>query len=131
MAKILVVEDDPSNAEIVRRLLQRHGHDPLFAANGEDAFNSADEQLPDLILMDIMIPVKAEEDPRCETGLEVTRRLKSRERTRGIPIIALTARNMPDERAVIRQAGCDDVITKPFQFSDFLSTLDLYLPAPA
>lgn len=116
--KILVVEDNPMNLELVSDLLEAHGFQVLQAQNGADALRIAEESVPDLILMDIQLPGM--------DGLEVTRQLKENERTSGIDIIALTAHAMRGDEERAREAGCCGYIAKPIDTRLFVATITGY-----
>ena len=105
-ASVLVVEDEPSIQELVAVNLARHGHDVKRAANAEEAYRVVAETLPDVILLDWMLP----DSP----GPAITRRLRGDPRTRDVPIIMLTARAGEDDKVAGLEAGADDYITKPF-----------------
>jgi two-component system cell cycle response regulator DivK len=109
MTKILLVEDNEMNRDMLSRRLQRRGYVILAAESGEQGLSLARLELPDLILMDITLP---EMD-----GWEAARRLKADESTRSIPIIALTARALMSDQAKAYEVGCDDYDTKPVDFS--------------
>ena len=100
MQKILVVEDNEMNRDMVGRRLQRRGYDVVVAVDGQEGIDMAYSEDPDLILMDMSLPVL--------NGWEATRQLKQDKRTRGIPIIALTAHAMASDRESAIEAGCDD-----------------------
>jgi CheY-like chemotaxis protein len=108
MAIILLVEDNEMNRDMLSRRLQRKGYHIVTATDGEKGLSMARATGPDLILMDITLP---EMD-----GWEVARLLKQDERTRHIPIIALTARALVSDRAKAFEVGCDDYDTKPVDF---------------
>jgi CheY-like chemotaxis protein len=108
MAKILIVEDNPLNRDMLSRRLIRSGHLVLMAGDGKQGITSAQAEIPDLILMDMSLP---EID-----GWEATRRLKSNQATRRIPVIALTAHAMSSDRQKCLEAGCDDYDTKPVDY---------------
>ncbi len=108
MAKILIVEDNPMNRDMLSRRLIRSGHLVLMAGDGRQGITSAQNESPDLILMDMSLP---EID-----GWEATRRLKSDKATRRIPVIALTAHAMSSDRQKCMEAGCDDYDTKPVDY---------------
>lgn len=108
MAKILIVEDNPMNRDMLSRRLIRSGHRVLMAGDGRQGITSAQNECPDLILMDMSLP---EID-----GWEATRRLKSDKATRRIPVIALTAHAMSSDRQKCMEAGCDDYDTKPVDY---------------
>ena len=109
MLKILLVEDNEMNCDMLSRRLERRGYSVLMAINGEQGLATAHSQAPDLILMDIGLPDM--------DGWEVTRILKSFEETRQIPIIALTAHALVTDRQKAFEAGCDDYDTKPVDFA--------------
>jgi two-component system cell cycle response regulator DivK len=129
MSRILLVEDAPENVEILVRLLGRKGHDVLVAATKADAIARATAEQPDLILMDIGIPNAAGEGANRDGGIEAAQAIKASESTSSIPIIALTAFAMTDEKARYLNAGCDDVQTKPYEFSTLLGAIDSHLAA--
>lgn len=108
MPKILLVEDNEMNRDMLSRRLQRRGYHIVTAENGEQGLSLARLEAPDLILMDITLP---EMD-----GWEVARLLKADENTRDIPIIALTARVLISDQAKAFEAGCNDYDTKPVDF---------------
>ena len=108
MTKILLVEDNEMNRDMLSRRLQRKGYSVVTAHDGEQGHSLACSEMPDLILMDISLPVM--------NGWEVTRLLKSNESTRHIPIIALTAHAWVTDRDKAFEAGCDDYDTKPIEF---------------
>jgi two-component system cell cycle response regulator DivK len=109
---ILIVEDDPLNMKLFQELLQVNGYATLETKDGEQGIEMAREKQPDLILMDIQMPVM--------DGLEATRILKSDPVTAGIPIIALTSAAMAGDREKAIQAGCDGFMSKPVDIHDFL-----------
>jgi CheY-like chemotaxis protein len=108
MPKILLVEDNEMNRDMLSRRLQRRGYSVVTAEDGEKGLQLARAETPDLILMDISLPVMG--------GWEVTRLLKANESTRHIPIIALTAHAWVTDREKAIEAGCDDYDTKPVEF---------------
>ena len=108
MPKILLVEDNEMNRDMLSRRLQRKGYSVVTADDGEKGLLLAHSETPDLILMDISLPVMS--------GWEVTRLLKANESTRHIPIIALTAHAWVTDREKAIEAGCDDYDTKPVEF---------------
>jgi two-component system cell cycle response regulator DivK len=109
MPKILLVEDNEMNREMLSRRLERKGHSVICAHDGEQGHFLACSEAPDLILMDISLPLM--------NGWELTRLLKTNERTRHIPIIALTAHALVTDRNTAFDAGCDDYDTKPLDFA--------------
>ena len=120
MKKILVVEDNEMNRDMVGRRLQRRGYDVVVAVDGQEGIDMAHSEDPDLILMDMSLPVL--------NGWEATRQLKQDKRTRGIPIIALTAHAMASDRESAIEAGCDDYDTKPLEFSRLIGKIHALLP---
>ncbi|MEO3434421.1 response regulator [Inquilinus sp. CAU 1745] len=121
MATILLVEDNEMNRDMLSRRLVRKGFEVLIAIDGEAGFNLAVGRRPDLILMDMSLPVL--------DGWEVTRRLKSRPDTRDIPVVALTAHAMSTDREQALQAGCDEYDTKPVEFGRLLDKIERLLGA--
>jgi two-component system, cell cycle response regulator DivK len=109
MRRILLVEDNEMNRDMLSRRLQRRGYAVVIAQDGEQGLALACSDSPDLILMDISLPLM--------DGCEVTRRLKADPRTRHIPIIALTAHALVTDRVKAINAGCDDYDTKPVDFA--------------
>ena len=123
MAKILLIEDNEMNRDMLSRRLQRRGHEVLLAADGITGLAMAEEAAPDLILMDMSLPVL--------DGWEATRRLKDGPRTRSIPVIALTAHAMSGDRERALSAGCDDYDTKPVELTRLLGKIDALLSGAA
>ncbi|MCB1236456.1 MAG: response regulator [Verrucomicrobiae bacterium] len=124
MARILLVEDDADNIGLLTRLLRHHGHEIAVAECARAAVERAGELRPDLILMDLELPVDPDGQPDPNAGLEATRTLKSDEATREIPVIALTAHTMAQHRERIAAAGCDDLQEKPiFPFQSLLDKI--------
>jgi len=119
--RILIVEDNEMNRDVLSRRLRRQGYDVLIAAAGLDGLRMAGDARPDLILMDLGIP--------DIDGWECARRLKTELATSGIPIIALTAHAMLDDRQKALEAGCDDFDTKPINFSGLLDKMTRLLHA--
>jgi CheY-like chemotaxis protein len=117
--KILLVEDDEMNGDMLSRRLQLRGYLVVQAFNGPQGLLMASSETPDLILMDMSLP---ELD-----GWEVTRRLKSDRSTRPIPVIALTAHALVGDRAKVLQAGCDDYDTKPVDLERLLAKIAILL----
>lgn len=109
MPRILLVEDNEMNRDMLSRRLQRKGYSVLIAIDGEQGLATAYSEMPDLILMDISLPFI--------DGYEVTRRLKANPRTRHIPVIALTAHALLTDRDKALKAGCNDYDTKPVDFA--------------
>jgi two-component system, cell cycle response regulator DivK len=122
MAKVLLVEDNEMNRDMLSRRLLRKGYAVIMAVDGAEAVAMAESERPDLILMDMSLPVI--------DGWEATRRIKATGTTRGIPVIALTAHAMSGDREKALEAGCDDYDTKPIEFVRLLEKMDALL-APA
>jgi two-component system cell cycle response regulator DivK len=121
MARILVVEDNPTNMKLVVMLLAKAGHSVISAADAEAGLTLARTERPDLILMDIQLPGM--------DGLAATVLLKGDEATRDIPVIALTALAMKGDEERIRAAGCDGYIAKPLAYKEFLAVITAQLAA--
>jgi two-component system, cell cycle response regulator DivK len=119
--RILVVEDNMDNYELVRFILERAGYDVFLAVNGRDGVDAARFQKPDLILMDLGMP---EMD-----GWQAARMLKADDGTKSIPLFALTAHTLPGERKRAIQAGCDGYVSKPIHVEGFLKLIESALPA--
>ena len=122
MPRILLVEDNELSRDMLSRRLARRGYEVLTAADGAQAVDAARADTPDLILMDMSLPVI--------DGWEATRRLKAEPGTRDIPIIALTARAMASDERMARDAGCDDFDTKPVDLPRLLEKVERWLGAP-
>ena len=119
MAKILIVEDNEMNRDMLSRRLVRRGYEIVMAVDGEQGIAAARTAKPDLILMDMSLPVV--------DGWEATRRLKAELPTRGIPIIGLTAHAMAGDREKVIDAGCDDYDTKPVELPRLLQKIQALL----
>jgi CheY-like chemotaxis protein len=119
MAKILLVEDNEMNRDMLSRRLERRGYQVAIAVDGQQGVEAALAEPPDLILMDMSLPVL--------DGWEATRRLKAEARTRAIPVIALTAHAMAGDREKALEAGCDDYDTKPIELPRLLGKIDALL----
>ena len=119
MAKILLVEDNEENRDMLSRRLERKGFEVVLAMDGQSGVEMARIQAPDLVLMDMSLPVL--------DGWEATRRLKADAATQRIPVIALTAHAMSGDRDKALEAGCDDYDTKPVEFLRLLSKIDALL----
>ena len=104
--RVLVIEDDDALATLVQYNLEKEGYDVAVAGDGEEGLVQIDERLPDLVILDWMLPKVS--------GIEVCRRLRSRPETRNIPIIMLTARGEESDRVRGLDTGADDYLTKPF-----------------
>jgi CheY-like chemotaxis protein len=127
MPRILVVEDEGPNVEILRRLLSRNGYEVVVAGSRDDALEAMADQPADLVLMDIGIPNADGEPVNDAGGLEATRRLKAQPQTQAVPIIAISAYAMLDEKKRFLAAGCDDVQSKPFDFTGLLQAVKMQL----
>jgi CheY-like chemotaxis protein len=121
MAKILLVEDNEMNRDMLSRRLIRNGFEVSIAIDGQQGVDMATSQLPDLILMDMSLPVI--------DGWEATRRIKATPELRKIPIIALTAHAMATDREKALEAGCDDYDTKPIELQRLLGKIETLLAA--
>jgi two-component system cell cycle response regulator DivK len=119
MPKILLVEDNETNRDMLSRRLERRGYQVIIALDGEQAVVMARSETPDLILMDMSLPVL--------DGWEATRQLRAASETRTVPIIALTAHAMQGDREKAIEAGCDDYDTKPVEFQRLLAKIEAIL----
>jgi CheY-like chemotaxis protein len=119
MTKILLVEDNEMNRDMLSRRLLRKGYEVVMAVDGEQAVAMAQSEKPDLILMDMSLPVI--------DGWEATRQVKAAEASSRIPIIALTAHAMSGDRERALSAGCDDYDTKPIEMPRLLEKIDTLL----
>ncbi|HEY9854371.1 MAG TPA: response regulator [Stenomitos sp.] len=120
MKRILVVDDDPNSRKIVELMLLSQGYSLAFAENGQDAVDKALMDPPDLILMDVLMPIL--------NGHEATKQLKLDARTKRVPIIALTALAFESDRREALAAGCDGYLSKPFTRRDLLASVRKFLP---
>ena len=118
--RILVIEDQEDNRTILRDLLTMAGYELIEAADGEEGVKLAQQEKPDLILMDIQLPVI--------DGYEATRRIKANAELKAIPIIAVTSYALSGDEAKARAAGCDGYVTKPFSPRELLAKVRQYLP---
>jgi two-component system, cell cycle response regulator DivK len=119
MTRVLLVEDNEMNRDMLSRRLRRRGFEVLIAADGAQGLAMAAAEKPDLILMDMSLPVL--------DGWEATRRLKAMPATAGIPVIGLTAHAMATDRDKCLEAGCDDYDTKPVELSRLLDKIERLL----
>lgn len=119
MARILLVEDDDLNRDMLSRRLQRRGHQVLLAADGMQAILMAESETPDLVVLDMTLPVI--------DGWEAARRLKASPTTARVPLLALTAHAMAGDREKALDAGCDDYDTKPIDFPQLLRKVEALL----
>ena len=118
--RILVVEDQEDNRQILRDLLGHSGYELMEAENGEEALAAVAKQRPDLILMDIQLPIM--------DGYEVTRRIKNDPSLKSIPIIVVTSYALSGDEGKAQAAGCDAYITKPFSPRVLLAKVREFLP---
>ena len=123
MSKVLLVEDNEMNRDMLSRRLMRRGYEVVIAVDGETGLALAGSEAPDLILMDMSLPVL--------DGWEATRRLKAAPATQHIPVIALTAHAMSSDRDKALEAGCDDYDTKPVELPRLLGKIEALLSRAA
>ena len=116
MPKILLVEDNEMNRDMLSRRLARKGYEVAIAVDGQQGLDMARSEAPDLILMDMSLPVL--------DGWEATRQLKAAAETKAIPVIALTAHAMVGDREKAVEAGCDDFDTKPIEFPRLVEKIE-------
>jgi CheY-like chemotaxis protein len=119
MAKILLVEDNEMNRDMLSRRLMRKGYEVVCAVDGLEGLAMASSESPDLILMDMSLPVM--------DGWEATRQIKADEALKGIPVIALTAHAMDGDEQKAKDAGCDDYDTKPVELPRLLAKMEVLL----
>ncbi len=119
MPKILLVEDNEMNRDMLSRRLERRGYQVLIAVDGQQGLDMAIAEKPELILLDMSLPLL--------DGWEVARRLKGDEAMRAVPIIALTAHAMAGDREKAIEAGCDDYDTKPVELPRLLQKMETLL----
>ena len=119
MTKVLVVEDNEMNRDMLSRRLTRRGFQVIFAVDGQQGVDLARSERPDIILMDMSLPVV--------DGWEATRRVKSDDATRGVPVIGLTAHAMAGDREKAIEAGCDDYDTKPVELERLIGKIERLL----
>ena len=122
MTKILLVEDNEMNRDMLSRRLTRRGFEVIFAVNGQEGVDLAASERPDIILMDMSLPVL--------DGWEATRRVKADDATRSVPIIGLTSHAMSGDREKAIAAGCDDYDTKPVEIERLIGKIERLLGAP-
>ena len=116
MIRILLVEDNELNRDMLSRRLQRRGYDVVLAVDGQEAITTAETSKPDVILMDMDLPVL--------NGWEATRALRNNPAIRDIPVIALTAHALPADRERAIEAGCDAYQSKPVDFPELVSKIE-------
>ncbi len=117
--KILLVEDNPATMEVVHQELDVLGYDVAIAKNGAEAVEMAGSELPDLIIMDMLMPKM--------DGSEATARIRKNPKTQAIPILAATARALPEDRDKCLASGCDDYIAKPFSYRELHAAIEKLL----
>jgi two-component system, cell cycle response regulator DivK len=121
MAKVLLVEDNEMNRDMLSRRLIRRGFQVVFAMDGQQGVDLARSERPDIILMDMSLPVI--------DGWEATRRVKADDVTRGVPVIGLTAHAMAGDREKAIEAGCDDYDTKPVELDRLIGKIERLIGA--
>jgi two-component system cell cycle response regulator DivK len=121
--KILAVDDNPTNLEIIKLLLRSAGHDVDEACDGRGAIEAVVETRPDLVFMDLSMPGEID-------GLEATRRLKADPATRGVVVVAVTAMVTNGDHGDATEAGCDAFIRKPYTRKELLQAISRFFPAP-
>ena len=119
MSKVLIVEDNEMNRDMLSRRLQRKGFEVVIAVDGQAGVELAQSEMPDVILMDMSLPVI--------DGWEATRRIKADQATQKIPVIALTAHAMQGDEQKALDAGCDDYDTKPINFERLLGKMGAFI----
>ncbi|WP_137043714.1 response regulator [Pseudolabrys sp. FHR47] len=117
--KVLLVEDNEMNRDMLSRRLARNGYEVVMAVDGQQAITMAGSESPDIILMDMSLPVI--------DGWEATRRVKADPSTKAIPVIALTAHAMAEDEKKARDAGCDDFDTKPVDIQRLVGKINALL----
>lgn len=115
MARVLVIEDNPTNMKLAALLLERNGHAVVQASTAEQGIELAQTERPDVVVMDVQLPGM--------DGLAATRLLKADERTKDVKVLALTALAMSGDKERIRDAGCDAYVAKPLRYKEFLDAL--------
>ncbi len=117
--KILLVEDNPSTMEVMKQELDVLGYDVAIARDGAEAVEMADSELPDLIIMDMLMPKM--------DGSEATARIRKNPKTKAIPILAATAKALPEDRDICLESGCDDYLSKPFSYRELHAAIEKLL----
>lgn len=121
MAKVLLVEDNEMNRDMLSRRLIRRGFEVIFAVDGQQGVDLAKSEHPDIILMDMSLPII--------DGWEATRQVKANDATKGVPVIGLTAHAMSGDREKAIEAGCDDYDTKPVELERLIGKMEKLLGA--
>ncbi|MEM8767926.1 MAG: response regulator [Pseudomonadota bacterium] len=119
MKKVLLVEDNEMNRDMLSRRLQRKNFEVVMAMNGQEGVQMASSETPDIVLMDLSLPIM--------DGWEAIRRIKGDQATASLPVIALTAHAMEGDEARAREAGCDDYDTKPVNFKRLMGKIEALL----
>ncbi|MCH7570286.1 MAG: response regulator [Deltaproteobacteria bacterium] len=117
--KILLVEDNPATMEVMHQELEVLGYDVAIARDGAEAVEMAGSELPDLIIMDMLMPKM--------DGSEATSRIRKNPKTQAIPILAATAKALPEDRDICLASGCDDYIAKPFSYRELHAAIEKLL----
>lgn len=117
--KILLVEDNPATMEVMKQELEVLGYDVAIARDGAEAVEMAGSELPDLIIMDMLMPKM--------DGGEATARIRKNPKTQAIPILAATAKALPEDRDICLASGCDDYIAKPFSYRELHAAIEKLL----
>ncbi len=120
-ARILIIEDNPANLELVKYLLEAGGYVVLTAVNGADGVAIAKRELPDLVVSDLQMPIMH--------GFEVLQHLRHDPKTQNVPVIALTAFSMPGDKNKVLQAGFNGYLAKPIEPETFIQQVEAYLPS--
>ena len=118
MTKILLVEDNEMNKDMLSRRLIKKGYEIVFAMDGQEAIDMAQSETPDVILMDMGLPIK--------DGLQATKEIKEKSDTANIPVIALTANAMAEHRQEALDGGCDEYETKPVRLPSLLEKIEQF-----
>lgn len=121
--RVLIAEDNPENLDMLRRRLERRGYAVFAAPDGQVAVNMTNELKPDIVLMDVSMPVLS--------GLEATRAIRAQPEVARTPIVALTAHAMDGDRQRCLDAGCDAYATKPVDLPSLIATIERLVPAAA
>ena len=119
MAKVLLVEDNEKNRNMLSRRLIKRDYDVVIAVNGQEGYDMAGSEDPDIILLDMSLPIM--------NGWEVAERLRAQDATKNVPIIALTAHAMAEDRKKALEAGCDEYETKPVRLNELLEKMEALL----
>ncbi|WP_017942875.1 MULTISPECIES: PleD family two-component system response regulator [unclassified Thioalkalivibrio] len=121
MARILIVDDSPTEIHVLRTMLEKHGHSVTTAESGEDGVAAAKSQVPDLVLMDVVMPGL--------NGFQATRQLSQAEETSHVPVVVVSTKDQATDRVWAMRQGARDYITKPVVEKNLLETIGKYLSA--